>query len=124
MSTERSPDFEQYQRGLILQRNGNHQDALRCFYRSMELSPHFKTCQRIAQSLRALGQLDESDSYIEKAFQLNPNNSQAATEYAEMLANHANMDQAMAILDEVLRKNTSYGPAQRLKQSIVESKFG
>jgi tetratricopeptide (TPR) repeat protein len=108
----------EYLLGMASFEKKDYQEALGHFHRSLELDSHFKTCQRIAEVLYALGQAAEAETYIEKAFHLNPNNSQAATHYTELLVKRGFNEDAKEILDDILSRNPTYGPAKRLRKSL------
>ena len=57
----------------------------------------------------------------ERAFQLGPQNDQAATEFARVLARRGETDRARVILGYVRARNQAYGPATRLLAEIGEA---
>lgn len=111
--------YDEYNLGMAALEKKDYQLALVHFRQSLELNPHFKTCQRIAKILQVVGEELEAESYIEKAFELNSSNSQVATGYAELLLKKGFKQKAITILNEVLNKNPNYGPAKRLKLSVT-----
>lgn len=110
-----------YRRGMVALENTQPQEALKHFQRSNEYCEHFKTHHRIARVLRALGRDDEAGEHFERAWQLNPHQSQVATDYAEFLFECGRRDTALSIVEAVLQHNSTYGPARDLKQRLDPS---
>lgn len=96
-------------------------DAIMFFRKSLELSPHFKTYERMYHCLEKIGKLDEAKEYIEKAFNSNPHNDKVAVEYITVLVREGNTVLSTEILNNVLTRNPNYGPALRLYEKINET---
>lgn len=95
-----------------------YDSALKYFCESFDRHAHFKTAQRIAEALIELNRDEEADLYIETAYQLNSTNSQCAVMYAHVLLRKGDKEKAQAILEDVLKRNNSYGPALRLLKEL------
>ncbi|QDG50777.1 tetratricopeptide repeat protein [Persicimonas caeni] len=96
--------------------------ALRYFRESSRIDEHFKTWQRIAQVLEKLGRATEAEEYYERAHQANPANSQVAVDYARVLLANQRVDEALELLEDVLRANTTYGAAKKLIAQVEEER--
>ena len=105
---------QEYFLGMTCRTAQEYDQALPHFQRSLELMPHYKTCQRVAEMLHALGRTSEAEPYIVQAYELNPNHSQAATEYAKLLSERGLKEDAKSLLIQVLGHNITYSPAKNL----------
>lgn len=85
MYMEMENALEYYFKGVNYQENGDLDDALECFYKSLAIEEHFKTYHRVFQILRIQGKQNESFIALKSAFQLNMRNDKVASDYAEML---------------------------------------
>lgn len=103
-----------YGLGLESYESGNFEEALRCLLKSAELQKHFKTFELLYESYSALGDEYEAKRCITQAFALNSGNSKVATEFSKMLLKENQREQAKEVLQSVILKNPTYGPAREL----------
>jgi tetratricopeptide (TPR) repeat protein len=99
-------------------KKGNLDLALYCFAKSICLEPHFKTYQKKSEVLEKLGKEKEAFVALEEAYMLNPMNDSVAFNYASKLFKMNRFDECIAILKTIIERNSSYGPARKLLQSI------
>ena len=107
-----------YNEGVFALENGNLDDAYQFFQASLKLDEHFKTYERLYEVSVALGKSEESVHFLEKAYQLNPQNDKTAILYAKMMILTGKLEQAKLILDSILARNQTYGPARKLLTSL------
>lgn len=112
MTIEQSQN--EYTLGIEESSRGNYLLALDHFLTSERLIHHHMTCMRIAITLERLGRTAEAFTYSEMAYHAKPEHSQTAMLYAEMLVRVGNATQAVGVLEDILRRNTSYNPAKKL----------
>lgn len=112
----------EYLKGMQAYDEERYELALRHFRESSRIDKHFKTWQRIAQALEKLGRAREAEEYYERAHQANPANSQVSVDYARVLLANQRIDEAVELLEDVLRTNTTYGPAKRLIAQVKEER--
>ena len=110
--------LEYYFKGVSHQKNGNLDEALKCYRKSLEIDEHFKTYHRISQVLKIQGRQNESFIALNKAFQLNMRNDKVASEYAELLIERNQCKEAMEILSGVLERNSTFRYAKELMDSL------
>ena len=114
MCMEMETALEYYYKGVSHQENGNLDDALECFYKSLELDEHFKTYHRVFQVLKVQEKQNESFIALKKAFQLNMRNDKVASDYAEMLIARNRCKEANNILLSILERNPTFQHAKGL----------
>lgn len=85
---------------------------------SLNKEPHYKTCLFLAKCCELLGRDSEVMNHVRLAYTLQPNNNEAATAFAQLLANQHEAALAIEILQQVLERSPCYGPAQRLMSKI------
>jgi len=78
------------------------------------LQKHFKTFELLYESYSAVGDEYEAEKCIAQAFALNSGNSKVATEFSKMLLRENQREQAKEVLQSVIFKNPTYGPAREL----------
>lgn len=96
-------------------------EALSCLYQSFELREHQKTAFLISQILDKNGQDKIAFEFLEKAYSLGTNNDLIAFSYANQLVRYDLVNQAMWILQEILKRNQSYQKARILLEQISSS---
>ena len=111
--------YDTYCEGMALMDAGKDDEALVVFLRSLKMGDHFKTCERVAEILSKTGRSAEAAKYVERAYSLNPSNAKTATQYASLLDSQDRTDEALAILDEALKRNLTYGPALKLRKTLA-----
>jgi tetratricopeptide (TPR) repeat protein len=97
---------------------GNIEEALEYFAKSIEIRPHFKTYERMFHIYKRLNKITEARMFIEKAFKMNKSNDKIALEYAECLICDGMIELAEKVINDILNRNNSYGPAIRLLATI------
>ena len=112
------PSYVLYNQGVFAMEQGDFEKAYGKMVRSAIINPHFKTYERLYAISLKIQKKDEAFSYIEKAFELNPNSSKTATLYAQELVGRGELIRAKTILVEVLIQNSTYGPAHKLLDSL------
>lgn len=98
--------------------NGQWQDAITFFLMSWDAEPHATTAFRISEILRHLDRKEESHTWIETAYRLSYRHNQIATAYASSLLDRGLANEAIRILNDVLERTPTYGPARKLLDSI------
>jgi tetratricopeptide (TPR) repeat protein len=88
--------------GVACREKRDYTQALTHFLHSLELSEHYKTAQRIAEMYSALGREPEAEEYIERAYHLNPEHSQTATNYAALLIKRGKQELARDVINSIL----------------------
>ncbi|MDM8523215.1 tetratricopeptide repeat protein [Desulfococcaceae bacterium HSG8] len=116
---EQKDSYHYYRIGLEYFESGELESALESFLRSSESEPHFKTCVRTAHVLRELKRFEEADRFLEQAYRLNPKNDKTGIEYAELMLKRGQTFPAKKILNDIIRRNPTYGPARRLLTELV-----
>ena len=111
--------IDYYYLGVEEYKKGNYTNALEYLLRSYDSEPHFKTCERIFQCCMAVSKIEEARRYIEKAYTLNPKNDKVALEYAKLLLQFDEKIFAAELLESIIKRNSSYGPAIELLNSIT-----
>jgi len=106
--------FELYALGVAAATDGDHDLAITYFNRSLDVQPHFKTHHALARSLEARGAHVEAFRNYERAYHLSSRNDRAAVDYARCLLARSEKAVAAAILEAVLQRNSTYGPAMTL----------
>ena len=108
------PGYDYYCQGIAALEQGNLVVALERFEHSLSVERHFKTLARISQVLEMQGKPVEAAKALQQAYELNPKNEKVAVSFAENLDRGGNRAEARRIVEEVLRRTPSYGPAKRL----------
>jgi tetratricopeptide (TPR) repeat protein len=78
----------------------------------MELLDHFKTFELLYRCYQEIGNYSDARRCIEKAHSLNEKNDIVAIEFASVLLNENNPEDAEKIIVEVNKRNPTYGPAK------------
>lgn len=107
-----------YGLGIEALERGDVERSLEYFEQSARIEPHFKTYERISQCYKKLNKIVQAREYIEKAFDLNQNNDKIAVEYAEFLLNEDQIESAENLINDILKRNSSYGPAIKLLKKL------
>lgn len=107
-----------YGMGLEQYEQGNYSKAIEYFERSNDADEHFKTYERLFECWKKLGKTEKANSCIEKAYRMNPRNDKTALEYAEMLAETGDTEQALAVLDEITERNPTCKKALEFAENM------
>ena len=94
----------QYNRGVILQMQRHHDDAIKAFSRVLEIDPRqTRALSSRAQSWLQLGKLDQALDDITKAIELRPTSPEYRYGRIQVLKAMHGYDRALADLDEAIR---------------------
>lgn len=102
-----NPDLAEahFARGLILWNNTKrfpHEQAIRSYKRSLELDPgQDETHQQLSMVYAHIGLMDEAQAMLNKALELNPNNTMARFRVGNYLAWQGKFEEALAVLKTV-----------------------
>jgi len=109
-----------YYYGLALESldNNKYEKALEYFVKSNNIESHFKTYERMCYCYKKLNKMVEARECIENAYKMNGNNDKVAVEYAEFLIQEGRIELAKNLLINILQRNNSYGPANKLLADI------
>jgi len=114
--------YEKHLIGCEFWEVGDAASALLHLRKAFSLFPRASTCKYIALALRSLGEDDEADEWVAKAFEINPNNDKGAKEYAEVLIKQKRIEEAKTILQKTIERNPDYKPAARILASLDDTK--
>lgn len=112
--------YDLYLKGSGAFRRGDLYMALSFFLMSKDVEPHYKTFERIYEVLKELDREQEGFIYLEEAYKLQPTSDKTAILYSNMLVTQGKHSIARKILITVLERNSTYGPAKRLLESLNE----
>ena len=98
--------------------DSNYESALTYLEKSVNLSPHFKSYEKMSVVYKTLGKMAESKSMIAKAYQLNPDNDKTAFLYAQALFATGDFAPAKRVLDDIVLRNSTYRPAIELLKKL------
>ena len=97
---------------------GDFQKAIEYLEQSRQMDEHYKTYEILYLCWKNLGESEKAFSCLEHSFALNPHCDKVAVEYAKELAGKGETAKAREILQETVKRNSSYQPAFRLLQQI------
>ena len=95
---------------------GDMESAERLLLESLGISAHFKTHELLGDIAAMRRNGEDAFKHYASAYSLNPNSDSAATRYARALLGSGRINDARSIIDSVLERNPSYGPAKDLLQ--------
>ena len=107
-----------YGMGMECMERGEYADAIKHFENSMELRRRSITAARMYECYIKLNRPKEARDSIQMAFMLNQKSDTVATQYAAILLQEKNYKKATALLSNVLQRNPSYTPAQKLYDQL------
>lgn len=107
-----------YGAGVEYDEQGDYEEAIRELLKSAELQEHFKTCERLFDAYSAISDEAHAGLWIGRAFALNPANAQVACKSSQVLVRERRYAEAAQILQALLARHPSYGPARRLLRRI------
>lgn len=117
--TKEDKSYELYCQGLDQFEKGNLDESLDLFLESLSLNRHFKTFERIYNIYVQKGMKKEAFEAITNAYNENTKNLKVACEYAKVLSMNGELKRALSIIEGILRINSNYGPAKKLKDKIM-----
>ncbi|WP_203288177.1 hypothetical protein [Metabacillus sp. cB07] len=112
-----------YYLGLENFENEDYENSLQSFIESNKLDEHSRTYARIYECLKKLGKNKEAKENIEIAYKKNPMQDKVTLQYAEELVFDGKVWLAKEILEKLLIRNATYGPAKRLLEKINKGNF-
>lgn len=111
--------IENYWAGKERLDNAYYAEAIEFFKASVELEQHFKPYECLSRCYAALNEPEKAFESISTAYRLNGKNDKVALGYSKALAEHKkDIDAARSILSEILKRNPTYKPAQRLLNEL------
>jgi predicted Zn-dependent protease len=93
---------------------GDVESAERLLLASLAEDAHFKTHELLGDICSSRGDNEDAFNHIASAHSMNPRSDSAATRYARALSGLGRSDEARSIVNSVLERNPSYGPARQL----------
>jgi lipopolysaccharide biosynthesis regulator YciM len=117
MNIEKS--YETYCLGQNAYEKGEFEKALEYFYESLACNEHYKTYEKIYYCLKVLNKQLEARKYLELAYNLNKNNDKITVEYSQMLIDEGKKELSKTLLEGLLKRNPSYGPAKRALEVLT-----
>ena len=108
-----------YQLGIASMKNGDIDDAIMNFDKSISLNRHFKTYEKLYESYNLLGDKNRAKDCICKAYKENPNNDRIAYLYANELIDE-DEETSLKILRDIVIRNKSYKPAIQMLSKYEE----
>ena len=87
--------------------NGQIEEAIPLFLKSLEMDRHFKTYEKLYWCYNSLQQYDQAESFIKRAYEENDHNDKVAYLYAKVLIDKNQLDKAREILLCILKQNPS-----------------
>ena len=93
---------------------GDEVSAIALLQESLALNEHFKSYELLGDIFLKRKNLIQGWQYLEKAHGLNHRNDKTTTLLAETLAAQGDSMKAIRVLEDLILRNKTYGPAQRL----------
>lgn len=113
--------IENYYAGREKLDNAYYAEAIELFKTSVELERHFKPYECLYRCYAALNEPEKAFESISESYRLNSRNDKVALEYAKALAYCKNdLAAARNILSEILERNKTYKPAERLLKELLK----
>lgn len=114
--------IENYLAGKERLDNAYYAEAIDFFEASVELERHFKAYECLSRCYAALNEPEKAFECISAAYRLNEKNDKVALGYAKALADHKkDIAAAQNILSEILKRNPTYKPAERLLNDLSKA---
>lgn len=95
-----------------------YEEAIIFFKKSTLLQEHFKTYHLLYKALVAVKEFVDAKAAITHAYKLSPENDRVAFDYAEVCYEEGKHEAARNILEGILKRNSSFGPAKRLLSKL------
>lgn len=93
--------------------NGQIEDAIKFFLKSLDMEYHFKTYEKLYWCYNSLQQYDLANYFIKRAYEENSNNDKVAYLYAKILIDKRELNKAEEILMDIIKRNPSYKKAEQ-----------
>lgn len=122
LDSKEDKSYNLYGMGLESFQHKEFEKALEYFKMSLKLDEHSRTYARIYECLINLGKFEEARPYIEIAYNLNKNHDKVAMQYVAELVIEERIAEAVSILEGILDRNTTYNPAKRLLEKLLNGK--
>lgn len=114
-----SDGYELYVEGCELFKGGDLAAAAEKYSESAKASPHYKSYEMMYRCYSALGEREKAFMCLEKAHDLNKRHDKVSLLYAAELAEYkGDVNAALALLDEIVKRNPTYKPAERLLDKL------
>lgn len=111
--------YELYVEGRELFKGGDLSAAAEKFSESAKVSPHFKSYEMMYRCYSALGEREKAFRCIANSHDLNKRHDKVSLLYAMELAEYkGDINAALALLDEIVKRNPTYKPAERLLDKL------
>ena len=111
--------IENYFAGKERLNDAFYAEAIEFFKASLELNRHFKPYECLFRCYSALNEPEKAFECISAAHELNRKNDKVALRYAKALADYKkDIAAARGILSEILKRNPTYKPAERLLNDL------
>jgi len=107
-----------YGLGMECYEMNDYKKAVEFFQQSVVLQDHFKTFELLYRCYLKIGEYTSARECIEKAYFLNNKNDRVAVLYATVLLSENSIKSTETIIQDVLDRNPTYGPAKRLYDEI------
>lgn len=101
--------------------NGQIEEAIHLFFKSLDLDYHFKTYEKLYWCYSSLQQYDLANYFLKRAYEENNNNDKVAYLYAKVLIDKKQIDKACEILLSIIKRNPSYKKAGQEYLKLQES---
>jgi thioredoxin-like negative regulator of GroEL len=110
--------YNLYGLGREAAERGDLAEAEHYLRESLRRAPHFKTFHVLAGVCAQKGNLEEALNLLRQAHEANPGNDRVAIDLAIRLLDSGDEQEAGRIVDSVLQRNETYGPARELKRRL------
>ena len=95
-----------YRRGDLLSRGNRHELAANDYRQSWEIQPNELTGLRYASTLAIIGQTDKAIAFLQNCEKKYPDNPAFPSQLAELYQQSGKTREALAIFDDILRKDS------------------
>lgn len=122
MDSKEDKSYNLYGMGLESFQHKEFEKSLEYFKQSLKFDEHSRTYARIYECLINLGNFKEAIPYIETAYNMNKKQDKVAMLYVAELVKEEKISEAIAILEGILERNSTYNPAKKLLDKIKNEK--
>lgn len=109
----------QYNGGRAVLEQGDVDQAIFKLLQSFAIQPHGATARKLADAFERRGDIPSEDSWRRRAYEVQPNSDVIAVQYARSLVRNGNTSAAATVLQGVLKRNATYGPAKELLAALT-----